>query len=109
MSDSLASRHCVPCARGTPPLNSVRIRALLDELDGWELIEGQRIAKRYRFKDFASALEFVNRVGAVAERQQHHPDVHLSWGAVRLEIWTYAIGGLSENDFIVAARCDACT
>lgn len=106
MSDRLADRACVPCTRDTSPLNSERARALLDELDGWELCAGPRLSKTYRFKDFASALGFVNRVGAIAEQQQHHPDVHLAWGSVRLEVWTHAINGLSENDFILAARCD---
>lgn len=82
---------------------------LLDELDDeWQLRENGHmlLEKTYRFKNFADALGFVNRVGALAEEQGHHPDVYLAWGRVRLEIWTHKINGLTESDFIFAAKCD---
>lgn len=82
---------------------------LLRELDGdWELRENEHrfLEKTYRFKNFAEALDFVNRVGALAEEQAHHPDVYLAWGKVRLQIWTHKIKGLTESDFVFAAKCD---
>jgi 4a-hydroxytetrahydrobiopterin dehydratase len=82
------------------------LAALVAELGrDWEA-SGDRLRKTFRFPDFASALAFVVRIGEVAEREQHHPDIHLAWGRVGLEIWTHAIGGLSENDFILAAKIE---
>lgn len=84
-------------------------QALLRELDnGWEIRENGHLSleKTYRFKDFAEALAFVNRAGALAEEQAHHPDVHLAWGRVTLQIWTHKIKGLTESDFVFAAKCD---
>ena len=80
--------------------------ALMLLLDGWELVAGHHLCKTYPFDDFTSALDFVNRVGAIAERSGHHPDIQLSWGRVCLEIYTHKINGLTESDFILAAKCD---
>lgn len=103
----LAERHCTFKKRGSPPLAPEAVDALLRELDGaWAVEEGKRLTKTYRFPDFAGALAFTDRVGAVAEREQHHPDIELAWGRVRLTIWTHSVGGLSENDFILAAKAD---
>lgn len=102
----LRSRHCRPCRPGTPPLDPRRVRELADLLPDWTVEDGRRLVRSYRFEDFATALAFVNRVGEIAEREGHHPDVLLRWGEVRLEIWTHAAGGLTENDFILAAKCD---
>jgi 4a-hydroxytetrahydrobiopterin dehydratase len=103
----LAKRQCVTCRADTPRLTGEPLAEMLAQLaPGWELA-GDRLRRTYRFPDFATALAFVNRVAAVAELEQHHPDVQLGWGRVTLEIWTHAIGGLSENDFILAAKVDA--
>ena len=102
----LAKKDCVPCKGGVPSLKGGAIRALLAQLDGWEVVDEHHLRKTYAFKDFVQALAFVNRVGAVAEEQGHHPDIHLTWGSVRLEIWTHKINGLTESDFIFAAKSD---
>ena len=82
-------------------------KKFLNELgQSWELAEGKRIEKSFRFKNFKEALAFVERVGTMAESEGHHPDVFLSWGLVRIALWTHKIGGLSESDFIIAAKCD---
>jgi 4a-hydroxytetrahydrobiopterin dehydratase len=105
MSD-LSQRDCVPCRGGVPPLKGPEIQDLLFKIDGWEAVEEHHLAKTYKFKNFTDALAFVNDVGALAEGQGHHPDIYLSWGRVRLEIWTHKIDGLTESDFILAARSD---
>ncbi len=105
----LAQRECIPCKGGVPPLSRSECEALLGALDGdWELRHDPHdyIEKTYRFKNFRDALDYVNRVGELAERIGHHPDVYLSWGRVKLQIWTHKIGGLTESDFIFAAKCE---
>jgi len=103
----LASKQCIPCQGGVPPLESDRLRALHEELgNDWQLIEGHHLTKEYRFGDFREALEFTNRVGELAEEQGHHPDIELSWGRVKLSVWTHKIDGLTESDFIWAAKAD---
>jgi len=105
--EELAQKKCVPCEGGIPPLDEPTARSYLASLTGWSLADGKRISKEFTFKDFARALAFVNRVGAIAEAEGHHPDILLhSWNRVRLEIMTHAIGGLSENDFILAAKIE---
>ncbi|HEX8685008.1 MAG TPA: 4a-hydroxytetrahydrobiopterin dehydratase [Pyrinomonadaceae bacterium] len=104
---SLSDKHCVPCHGGVPRLAGEEIEPLLAQLEGWEVVEGHHLSKAYRFSNFADALAFVNRVGRVAESEGHHPDVSFGWGYARLEIHTHAIGGLSESDFILAARLAA--
>src|SRR5947209_1393000 len=113
MTDNLAAKHCVPCEAGTPPLPIEEARAMLDQVPGWELMEPAEgeagvpmLVRRFRFKDFAEAMAFVNRVADLAEAEGHHPDIHISWNRVRLELTTHAIKGLSENDFILAAKVD---
>ena len=107
MSD-LADRECIPCKGGVDPLKgndlSVLHRLLGDE---WEVIDEHHLEKTYTFPDFAQALAFTNRVGALAEDINHHPDITLSWGKVGIRIWTHKIDGLAEADFIFAAKCDA--
>jgi len=107
MECSLAGKHCEPCHGGVPRLEGDEVGRLLGQLEGWEVVEGHHLSKQYGFQNFAAALDFVNRVGAVAEAEGHHPDVEFGWGYARLKIYTHAIGGLSENDFILAARVDA--
>ncbi len=104
MSD-LASRHCKEQAKGTPPLGEEEIGRLAGQLDGWT-VAGGKLAKEYRFPDFRQALAFVDRLGEVAESEGHHPDIYLTWGKVKVELSTHSVGGLSENDFILAAKAD---
>jgi len=105
--ESLSERHCVPCHGGVPRLGREEIEPLLSQLEGWEVVGEHHLSKEYRFSNFAEALSFVNRAGAVAEAEGHHPDITFGWGYARLKIYTHAIDGLSESDFILAARIDA--
>jgi len=105
MSD-LANKHCVPCTGGLPPLTAAQITPLLAQLKGWQVADDHHLWKDYSFPDFRSALEFVNAIGAIAEQEFHHPDIHLAWGHVGVEIWTHKIDGLTESDFVLAARFD---
>lgn len=102
----LAERTCVPCRGGVPALTAEQIRPLLAQLDGWNVVDNHHLEKRYALDDFAQALELVNRIGAIAEEQGHHPDLCLAWGRVEVKIWTHKINGLTESDFILAAKCD---
>jgi 4a-hydroxytetrahydrobiopterin dehydratase len=106
MTSSLATKHCVPCEAGTPPLARADAEGLLPGVPGWRLIEGEplKIERSFKHKDFVGAMAFVNTVAAIAEAEGHHPDIHISWNRVRFELFTHAIGGLSENDFILAAK-----
>ena len=104
--ESLSSRKCVPCHGGVPRLGGDEIAPLLGQLDGWRVADERRLQKLYRFTNFADALAFVNRVGRIAEAEGHHPDIHFGWGYARLEIHTHAVGGLTESDFILAAKID---
>ena len=104
----LASRQCTPCKSGVPPLTADEIEPLHTQIEkGWEVVEGHHLSRSYKFKNFADALGFVNRVGAMAEDQGHHPDLYLAWGKVGVEIWTHKINGLHESDFVFAAKCDS--
>jgi 4a-hydroxytetrahydrobiopterin dehydratase len=105
MSD-LASKKCVPCQGGFPPLKGKALEELQAQLEGWNVHEEHHLTKTYKFDDFVSALAFVNRVGELAETEGHHPDVYLAWGKVRLDVWTHKIDGLTESDFVFAAKAD---
>jgi 4a-hydroxytetrahydrobiopterin dehydratase len=102
----LAQRDCVPCRGGVPPLQGDQIRELLAQLDGWQVINEHHLQKIYKFKDFRESLGFVNRVGALAEEQGHHPDICFGWGKADITIWTHKIDGLTESDFVLAAKID---
>ena len=103
----LAAMECVPCRGGVPPLQGEEIHQLQEKLKGdWRVIEEHHLEKEFTFKDFRDALTFTNKVGELAEQQGHHPDLCLSWGKVTVTIWTHKIGGLSESDFIMAAKID---
>ena len=104
---SLANEKCVPCRGGVPPLRGEELQELERELgEGWHVVGEHHLEREFRFLDFAQALAFTNRIGAVAEGEGHHPDIHLGWGRVRVEIWTHKIDGLTRSDFIIAAKID---
>jgi 4a-hydroxytetrahydrobiopterin dehydratase len=103
----LAKKKCVPCRGGIPPLGAEATRPLLEQLHQWEAVENHHLKKTFTFEDFEGALGFVNQIGEIAEEEDHHPDLHLAWGRVGVEIWTHKINGLSESDFILAAKIDA--
>lgn len=103
----LSKKKCVPCEGSALPMESEEILSYATELgNNWRVINDHHLEKEFRFKDFKEALAFTNKVGAIAEAEGHHPDIHLSWAKVRLVIWTHSINGLSENDFVLAAKCD---
>ena len=107
MPTPLNQRHCVPCRGDTPALEAGARHALLEELSaGWEVVDGHHLRKEFRFPDFVTALAFVNRAGDVAEAEGHHPDIELTWGRATIKIWTHAIDGLTESDFVLAAKVD---
>ena len=107
MSD-LSKKQCLPCRGGDPPLKGPELDALFAPLDrGWSVVDEHHLEKEYRFDDFRQALDFTNRVGEMAEEQDHHPDIFLVWGRVKVTIWTHKIDGLTESDFVFAAKTDA--
>ena len=104
----LKQKRCTPCEGGVPPLSAGEVEKYLTTLPEWEqTADGQRIRREWRVKDFLAGLDFFQRIGRLAEDEGHHPDLHLvGYRNVAVEIWTHAIGGLSENDFILAAKID---
>jgi 4a-hydroxytetrahydrobiopterin dehydratase len=105
--DDLSKRHCAPCQGGTPPLSGEAIAPLRRQLHpDWRVVDEHHLERTFRFPDFREALAFTNRVGELAETEDHHPDLHLAWGKVTMQVWTHKIGGLSDNDFILAAKAD---
>ena len=102
----LASKTCVPCRGGVPPLKGEELDALQRQVPEWEVVEDHHLRRRFRFKNFREALDFVNKVGELAEQQGHHPDIYLGWGRVEVLVWTHKIDGLTESDFIFAAKVD---
>jgi 4a-hydroxytetrahydrobiopterin dehydratase len=106
---SLADRHCVPCEGGVPALTAAEIEPLLAQIEGWDVREAsghQELLKTFKFPDFVRAVGFVNEITPVAEAEGHHPDLEVSWGRVRVHLWTHVAGGLTENDFVLAAKID---
>ena len=104
----LSGKHCVPCEGGIPPLPAEQVKKYLDGLPGWRLTaDGKRIRREWRVQNFLTGLDFFNRIGRIAEEEDHHPDLHLTgYRNVAIELSTHALGGLSENDFILAAKID---
>jgi 4a-hydroxytetrahydrobiopterin dehydratase len=101
----LAEKSCVPCKGGTPPLKAPETKTLAKQVgNGWTVINDHHLEREYKFKNFREALDFTNRVGELAETVGHHPDVFLGWGVVKLTVWTHKIDGLTESDFIFAAK-----
>lgn len=102
----LADKKCVPCRGGVPPLIGSELDTLHKDVPSWKVVNEHHLHREYRFPDFKQALDFVNRVGAVAEEEGHHPDIFLAWGKVEVTLWTHKINGLTESDFIMAAKID---
>ena len=105
MSD-LAAKSCVPCRGGVPPLVGKELESLHKQLPEWEVVNGHHLKRAFTFPDFAKALAFVNKVGEIAENEGHHPDIFLTWGKAEITTWTHKIDGLTESDFILAAKID---
>ena len=103
---SLAEKHCLPCRGGVPPLTGEALESMKSQVPGWEVVDGHHLTKTYAFPDFRTALDFVNQAGAIAEEEGHHPDIFLAWGKAGFQIWTHKIDGLTESDFILAAKID---
>ena len=110
MSNDLVNKKCVPCEGNIPPFNSDEIHKYLKKVDGWQVLEdkidGFHLIKNFKFENFLKSQEFVNEVGRISEEEGHHPDIFFGWGYAKINITTHAIEGLSENDFILAAKID---
>ncbi len=106
-NQTLANKTCVPCHGGIPALRPEELAPLLAEVRGWTVVENHHLRKDFPFESFAAALAFVNQAGQVAEEQGHHPEITVGWGHALVEIWTHAVDGLTENDFVLAAKFDA--
>ena len=106
-ASELAAKECVPCQGGVPPLTGKALKSLHAAVNnGWQLVRQHHLEKEYKFSNFREALDFTNRVGEMAERQNHHPDIYLAWGKVKISIWTHKIDGLTDSDFFFAAKTD---
>jgi 4a-hydroxytetrahydrobiopterin dehydratase len=106
MAETLADKTCVPCRGGTPPLKGAELKSIHSNVPDWQVVDEHHLYREFRFPDFKQALDFVNRVGAIAEQEGHHPDILLSWGKAAITTWTHKIDGLTESDFILAAKID---
>jgi 4a-hydroxytetrahydrobiopterin dehydratase len=104
--EELAQKSCVPCKGDVPPLEGDALESLSQQLPEWEVVRGHHLRREYSFSNFAKALEFVNRVGEVAETEGHHPNISFTWGKVEIEIFTHSIDGLTESDFVLAAKIE---
>jgi len=102
----LAERQCVPCRGGVPPMKGEQIEEMSSQLPEWQVVNEHHLLRQYRFQDFRESLDFVNRVGELAEEQGHHPDICFGWGKADITIWTHKIDGLTESDFVLAAKID---
>lgn len=108
--NELIAKKCIPCESGTPPLKPEEVEKYLSQLKTkWEVIDNLKLKKEFIFNDFKEAMEFVNKVAELAESEGHHPDIHIFYSKVTIELWTHAVGGLSENDFIFAAKLENIT
>lgn len=105
----LSERSCLPCRGEEQALSAQQVEQLLPQLDGWHLEDDHHLLRVFEFEDFVTALGHVNRVSEVAEELGHHPNISFTWGRVEIRIWTHAIDGLTEADFVLAAKIDCCT
>ncbi len=106
MPQDLADKTCVPCRGGVPPVKGKELEDLHRLVPKWEVVDEHHLTRQYKFSDFAQALQLVNRIGALAEEQGHHPDIFLAWGKVEVKLWTHKVDGLTESDFIMAAKIE---
>ena len=106
MTEQLADKKCIPCRGGIPALKGAELQKLHEMLPAWSVVDDHHLTREFSFPDFKQALDFVNRVGAVAEEEDHHPDIFLAWGKASVTLWTHKINGLTESDFIMAAKID---
>jgi 4a-hydroxytetrahydrobiopterin dehydratase len=106
MTEQLADKQCVPCRGGVPPIKGAELQQLLKNVPQWTAADEHHLTRAFKFPDFRQALAFVNRVGALAEEQGHHPDILLAWGKAEITLWTHKIDGLTVSDFIMAAKID---
>jgi len=105
MTSELAKKECKPCDGKTPPLKGDALKQMQNQLGSdWRVPGEQKLEREFKFPDFRSALDFVNEVGEIAEEQNHHPDIYFTWGQAKIQIWTHSINGLSESDFVLAAK-----
>src|SRR5581483_8038088 len=104
--NELSSKNCVPCRGGVPPLQGEELQKLAKQVSAWKVVDGHHITRAFTFPDFRQALDFVNKVGELAESEGHHPDIFLTWGKAEITTWTHKINGLTESDFILAAKID---
>lgn len=105
--EALAQKHCVPCKGGTPALKGEALKPFAAQVPQWNVLNEHELTRAFKFPDFVTALDFVNRIGKVAEAEGHHPDIELGWGRVGVKIYTHKVDGLTESDFILAAKIDA--
>ena len=103
---SLSEKKCIPCSGGTPALSAEERENLMGQLSGWQIEEEKKLAKSFSFKDFNEPMKLANKIWEIAESEGHHPDLFVAWGKLKVEIWTHAVGGLTESDFILAAKID---
>jgi 4a-hydroxytetrahydrobiopterin dehydratase len=106
MTEQLADKQCVPCRGGVPPLKGNDLQQMLKNVPQWSVVNEHHLTRAYKFPDFKQALDFVNKVGVLAEEQGHHPDILLAWGKAEITLWTHKIDGLTQSDFIMAAKID---
>jgi 4a-hydroxytetrahydrobiopterin dehydratase len=106
MTEQLADKKCIPCRGGVPPLKGSELEKLHRNIPTWTVAKEHHLHREFKFPDFKQALDFVNRVGALAEEEGHHPDILLAWGKAEITLWTHKIDGLTESDFIMAAKID---
>lgn len=102
----LSEKKCVPCTGKVPALDATQISQMLSDIEGWQVIENKKLTKTLKFDNFKKAMRLADQIADIAERENHHPDLHVSWGELRIELWTHKIDGLSESDFIMAAKID---
>lgn len=102
---TLSERDCIPCRGGASPLSNIECQSFLAELLNWNIVEG-RLTKSYKFKTFRGSMNFAISIGELADKVDHHPDLHVSWGELKVDIWTHKINGLTESDFVLAAKID---
>jgi len=106
--NKLTNRVCVPCQGGIPPLKGKKLKTLQNQLgNDWNVIDEHHLEKEWKLNDFQTALDITNRIGSLAEEQGHHPNIYLAWGKVGIKLWTHKIDGLTDSDFILAAKIDS--